>query len=332
MNKVLLVNGSGRSGASVVAGALTRLGLHRPEPHDQAGGSRWVSELHQAILRRSPVVRVFDSRPESAELARSLTTEEDVAALDGLLVAAMAHARRGQVVIEDPRSLWFRDLWHAAATGRDAELAFVTMVRHPIEVAMGWASDAAEERADNERLRRQQDTAHVAAWVQTSFVIEESTRDDPRVVVRLHDVLGGWRPVLTGVAERLGLELDLDAGAPLVDAAMPSADALPPRPGWDTLDVPDALRAVAEGTWEQLDRLADDPRDESAVAALGRLRSDYERVFDHALGLATDHTVTREVHVRRRAQAAMRKDHESQIAQLEQQLEEALSAGDEEDR
>ena len=90
MSRVVLVAGAGRSGTSTIAGALSMLGLHLPEPQVPADDTnprgfyetQWVVDFHKAMLKRSPVVRTLDSRPEAPELARSLPTPSDAAELD----------------------------------------------------------------------------------------------------------------------------------------------------------------------------------------------------------------------------------------------------------
>ncbi|MCW2815973.1 MAG: hypothetical protein JWN84_3428, partial [Nocardioides sp.] len=335
--KVVLVAGAGRSGTSTVAGALSMLGVHLPEPQVPADEtnprgfyeSQWVVDFHKDLLRRTPVVRTLDSRPEAAELARSLPAPEDADELDEWLGAALAEARTGQLVVKDPRSFWFHDLWRQAASRAGADIGFLTMLRHPVEVAKSRDTHyTPTDRGDS--FRRQRATANIAGWVHACLVTEEVTRTDPRVFVRYVDLLAEWRPVMVSVAERLGLALDLDAGSPLVDGFI-EPTLRRSETTWDSVDVPVTLRVVAEGTWEQMSRLADDPADASVPAALALLRADYERLFDHAVGVALDHTQTREVHVRRRTRANVREEYEAQIAELEQQLEEAHHGTSDED-
>lgn len=329
MSHVVVVAGAGRSGTSTVAGALSLLGLHLPGPQVPADDtnprgfyeSQWVVDFHKAMLRRDPVVRTLDSRPEAAALALRLPTDDDVADLDEWLDAALDDAPRGQVLVKDPRVFWFHDLWRSAAARRGADVGAVTMLRHPAEVAK--SRDTHYTPTDRgEGFRRQRATANVAGWVNACLVTEEVTRADARAFVRYPDLLADWRPVVATIGERLGLALDLDGGAAAVDAFI--------EPGlrrsettWDSVDVPDTLRAVADGTWEQMSRLVDDPSDPTVPGGLAVLRSDYERLVDHAVGVALDHTQAREVHVRRRTRANVRADYEAQVAELEQQLEES---------
>ncbi len=335
MNRVVVVAGAGRSGTSTVAGALTKLGLHLPQPEVPADDtnprgffeSQWVVDFHKELLNRGPVVRTLDSRPEAQALAERLPTFADVARLDAWLREALVHP---QVLVKDPRAFWFHDLWRSAVSARGAELGFLTMLRHPAEVARSRDTHYTPDRSD--RFRQHRVTANVAGWCHACLVTEEVTRADRRVFVRYVDLLTDWRTAIVPVVERLGIEVDADLTAPghhavddFVDSGLSRSEAT-----WDTIDVPDTLRAVAEGVWEQMNRLVADPDDPSVAPALATLRVDYDRLFEHAVGVALDHTSVREGVVRRKTRANLREEYESQVAELEQQLEEALGGHAEE--
>ena len=339
MSRVVVVAGAGRSGTSTVAGALTMLGLHLPEPQVPADEtnprgfyeSQWVVDFHKSMLNRSPVVRTLDSRPEAAALARQLPTPADAARLDAWLGEALGHSRghaqdQPQVLVKDPRVFWFHDLWRTAAAAHGAEIGFVTMLRHPVEVAK--SRDTHYTPTDRgESFRRQRATANIAGWVHACLVTEEVTRPDRRAFVRYADLLADWRGAIGPVVERLALDVVVPASAEhhavddFIEPSLRRSEST-----WDTVDVPDTLRLVAEGVWEQMNALADDPSDVAVAPRLATLRADYERLFDHAVGIALDHTQTREVHVRRKAKATMREEYEAQVAELEQQLEESHTA------
>ena len=112
MSRVIVVAGAGRSGTSTIAGALSMLGLHLPEPQVPADDtnprgfyeSQWVVDFHKALLRRTPVVRTLDSRPEAAELASTLATPDDAEELDEWLGEALG------IVIWDPAVYYFTDV------------------------------------------------------------------------------------------------------------------------------------------------------------------------------------------------------------------------------
>ena len=332
MSRVVLVAGAGRSGTSTIAGALSMLGLHLPEPQVPADEtnprgfyeSQWVVDFHKSMLRRTPVVRTLDSRPEAAALARTLPDESDAEDLDEWLAEALAQG--APVLVKDPRVFWFHDVWRTAATAAGADLGFVTMLRHPVEVAK--SRDTHYTADEGETFRRQRATANIAAWCNACLVTEEVTRADPRAFVSYVDLLADWRGPVAAVADRLGLDLDLaGAGAERVDAFI-DPGLRRSETTWDFVDVPDTLRAVAEGVWEEMSRLVLDPSDPAVPPALARLRDDYQRLHDHAVAIALDHTRTREVHVRRRTKANVRTEIDERVDELEQQLEEARSAGD----
>ncbi len=336
VKKVVVVTGPGRSGTSALAGSLGALGMRVPRPHlpaderteEPSFETRWVADHHQVMLRRDPVVRVLDSRPEAAGFARELPNADDAAELDRWLTGKLTDAPTGQVLVNDPRTFWFHDHWTAGATRLGAGTAFVTLLQHPVEFVR--SRDAQKAAADRDpRLRRQRDSAYLAGWANALLVVEETTRADERAVLREADLRADWRLVLAQVGEQLGLVLDPDAGAEAVGTVLGRSRAVESS-DWASVDVPDALRAVAEGLWDQLGRLVADPHDASVPDALAALRADYDHLFDHAVGVATDHTATREVHVGRRTRAAVSREYESQVAELEQQLEEShLGSGDE---
>jgi len=329
MKNVVVVAGAGRSGTSTIAGALSMLGLHLPEPQVPADDtnprgfyeSQWVVDFHSDMLKRDPVVRTLDSRPEASELALRLPTAADAAELDEWLGEALS---RPQVVVKDPRILWFHEVWRSAAARQGAEISFLTMLRHPVEVAKSRDTHYIAGRDDT--FRRQRATANVAAWCNACLTTEQVTRRDRRVFVSYVDLLADWHSAVSAVEECLGLGLDLTGdGAARVDAFI-DPELRRSETTWDFVDVPDTLRTVAEGVWEEMNRLVADPSDPAVPAALERLRADYQRLHDHAVAVALDHVRTREVHVRRRTRANVRAELEEQINELEQQLEE-LSSG-----
>jgi hypothetical protein len=330
VKRLVMVAGAGRSGTSTVAGALTMLGLHLPQPEVPADETnprgfyetQWVVDFHKSLLERSPVIRTLDARPEVAALAEERPTDEDAARLAEWLTEQLAH---DQVLVKDPRAFWFHDVWRRTTTALGAETAFLTMLRHPAEVAK--SRDTWYTPDIDEDFRRHRATANVAGWCNAAFVTERITRGDRRTFVRYTDLLADWRSALVPVRERLSLELNADlwsaAHHPVddfIDSGLRRSETT-----WDSVDLPETLRVIAEATWEQLNLLADDPTDATAGPALERLQRDYEQVHDHAVAVALDHTRARETHVRRNAKANTRAELEGRIHDLEQQVAE-LSA------
>jgi len=327
VRRAVIVAGAGRSGTSTAAGSLTRLGLHVPQPEVEADEtnprgfyeSRWVVDFHKELLNRSPVVRTLDARPEALELASGLAGADDEAKAQTWL--GEQFAGHEQLVIKDPRVLWFHDLWRRAAHAHGAEVGFMTMLRHPVEVAKSRDTHyTPTDRGD--AFRRQRATANIAGWCTAAFVTEQVTRADRRVFVRYADLLADWRTGLAPVVERLGIEVNTDLASgerhavdEFIEPSLRRSETT-----WDSVDVPDTLRDCAEGTWAALNALVENPEDAAASADLERLAADYERIHDHAVGVALDHTQTREVHVRRTTKANTKGHLAKRIAELEAEV------------
>lgn len=302
--RLLLVTGAGRSGTSSVAGALSRLGLHIPPPQVEADESnprgfyesQWVVDLHKELLNRAPVYTI-DARPTAARLAA--TAGADPEARSRVVAWLGEQAAYPQVLVKDPRAFWFHELWHAAASEVGREVSFLTMLRHPAEVAK--SRDSAYLAEETETFRRQRTVASVAAWCNVAWETELATRGGARAMVRYTDLLADWRTTLREAAVRLRIDLDADLAAgehhsvdDFIDSRLRRSQVT-----WDDTDVPDALRDLADRTWELMSRLADDPQDPTVGEELGRLRAGYALMHDDAVAIATSHTNAREAHVRR---------------------------------
>lgn len=294
--RLVVVTGSGRSGTSTVTGALARLGLDVPGPLAPADERNpkgfyetpWVIERNGRVLESLPV-RGNDARPEAADLA-------DAAADDPALVADLRGwladhvAGRPQSVVKDPQIFWLHRAWRAAAEQADVELSFLTMLRHPVEVAR--SRDTAYLTGKDAEHRRVREISNVAAWCNAAYLTERATRGVPRAFVRYDDLLADWRRALVPLEGRLGIHLDPALGRAdhhavddFVDGSLNRS-----RAGWDETAVPAALRDVAEAIWQAVNRLVDDPADGDAVAALEAAREEYLTLHADALALAADHT------------------------------------------
>ncbi len=138
--QLLLVVGVGRSGTSLMAGMLGQMGFHLPQPEVQAndtnprgfGEPRWVVDFHHKLLRRRRVT-VNDSRPSAWERTYDAGAKAPVRdELRGWLAGELGHG--ADVVVKDPRTVWFLPLWTDVAAGLGAGTATITMLRHPAEV------------------------------------------------------------------------------------------------------------------------------------------------------------------------------------------------------
>ena len=137
---VVYVTGSGRSGTSTLAGVLRQFGLHVPAPEvapdatNPRGFSepQWVVDFHNGMLR-SADVQTSDPRPIAWHLVDRAGTEGDALGQIGAWLAAQL-AAHGDLVIKDPRLLWFLELWLEATTNAGASASCLTMLRPPAEV------------------------------------------------------------------------------------------------------------------------------------------------------------------------------------------------------
>jgi hypothetical protein len=273
MKHLVLVVGVGRSGTSLLSGILGQLGFHIPQPEVQAddtnprgfGEPRWVVDFHARILAEKRVT-LNDSRPaawqqmaEAADGARGELLEW----LRGQLEEA------DDVVVKDPRTVWFLDVWRSCVEELGARTSFVTMLRHPAEIV------ASARRSYGPGLT---EAGRSAAWINVTLQTEQATRDARRVFLHYDDLLADWVPEI----RRLGEQLDVPRLAS-VDR-VPEVDAFVDptlhrhRTTWGELDVPAPVRDLAEQVWEQVQT-----QDE---AGLDASRAAYRTLYGEAEAIA----------------------------------------------
>ena len=264
--RLTLVVGAGRSGTSTVAGVLRRLGLHVPAPEvisDRTNPkgfaeSQWVVDFHDGLLGRARV-QVSDARPEAWVHAAAVGRDAEVA--DTLREWLATQLAGGQhLLVKDPRLLWFIPLWVTIAHELGAEPSFVTMLRPPAEVV-------GSKRASYNRCL---DDAHgVASWLNLMLGTERATRGCHRAFVRYHDLLDDWSATTTGLADRLGLDIDVDlarAEGEIDRFVDPGLRRI--RLGWSDLDLPASVADQARETWALLDTLASTGADPAVIDRL----------------------------------------------------------------
>jgi hypothetical protein len=242
------VAGSGRSGTSLFAGIMQRLGYTVPGPEVPAdetnprgfAESQWVVDFHSRLLKRTGV-SVADARPSAwAMTARSCLDETVIAELRGWLGGQLALA--DHLIVKDPRITWFAPLWRRCADELGAAPRFVTMLRHPAEVI-----DSKQRWYGG----RQGEISRAAGWINQTLFTERATRDAPRLFVRYDDLLADWTREVTRAGEVLDLELVRCAspGAMRSVHEFVDSDLRRSRGGWDHLSLPENVRSLAEETW-----------------------------------------------------------------------------------
>jgi len=281
-----LVVGPGRSGTSLLAGICTQLGFSVPQPEVQAnktnpkgfGEPRWVVDFHAALMNRAKV-SLFDARPAAwDDCVRVSSKPARQTVLREWLEGEFAGSDR--VVVKDPRTGWFLDMWQAAAEATNVSPHFLTTLRHPSQVLVSVRTTAGN---------RQPEASRAAWWISFALRSERLTRSGRRAFVVYDDLLADWRKELGGLEERSGLPL-LNVASPEQIAAVDSfvdPDLRRSAYGWDRVDVPTRVSDLAEESWRALTALARQPeRDAETRATLDSLLEEYDRLYGEAEAIA----------------------------------------------
>lgn len=320
---IVLVTGSGRSGTSTVAGTLQRLGLHVPQPEVPADETnprgfyepQWVVDFHKEVLATVPV-RTIDARPEAAGLAAEAGREPEFRAR--LVEWLGGQLAQPQLVIKDPRAFWVHDLWRDVSAELGAELTFLTMLRHPVEVAQSRDSAYLNDHSDEFRLQRE--TGNIAAWCNAAFETELATRANRRAFVRYVDLMSDWRDAMARAGRQLGVSYNADlttrdhhAVDDFIDAGLRRSTRT-----WDDVAVPEELKRHAEAVWQAMNTLVEDPADSTATEALSELQAQYVAYHSQAEAVSMDSANARVAAARRETRAALNEKHERRVKKLKE--------------
>jgi hypothetical protein len=284
---LVIVAGSGRSGTSLFAGIMQRLGYTVPGPEVPAdetnprgfAESQWVVDFHTRLLKRAGV-QVADARPAAWAATAQVGLEADAAAeLREWLRSCLAESEH--LVIKDPRVSWFLPLWRRSAAELEAVPRFVTMLRHPAEVI---------ESKQRSYGGSQSETARAAGWLNQMLFTERATRDAARIFLRYDDLLEDWVQAVTRADDRLDLPLVRRASPIAIRSAHEFVDGGLRRStgDWDAVAVPAELRAQAEEVWTLVSGLAENPWDDDKElwVRFDELRAGYSRLYADAEAMA----------------------------------------------
>lgn len=291
-SRLVIVVGSGRSGTSTVAGTLKYLGLRVPPPEIAPNETnprgffepRWVVDFHKRLLSRAGV-HLSDSRPIAVERAYEVGRRPRLQTeLRDWLAKALQEAP--ELVVKDPRNSWFQPMWRDAAQSLGTTSRFLTMLRHPAEVA-GSKQTYYSRNPSADKLKG--DTWRISGWINVLHTVEFASRPDPRAFVRYDDLLSDWRTAMGAAGQTLDLSYvsSLDPNTPheVDDFIDPGLRRV--RVTWADLDVPAPIQEIAESTWQALGVLVDaGGHDEKAEATLDELRERYRVVHAEAEAIA----------------------------------------------
>jgi hypothetical protein len=281
--RAVFVVGSGRSGTSTMSGTLQTLGMYVPQPEVQAdetnpkgfGEPQWVVALHDELLQRCNV-QVSDARPSAWFEAGKLSQFEPLRGRLHTWLESQFVEGGPEVVVKDPRMAWFLGLWRSAALRCDAMPAYVTMLRPVTEVVGSKQKYYASRFGEVNRT---------AAWVNMMLHTERSTRGSARAFVRYQDMLTDWTVPLFGIGQQFDLDAVKSASANDIRKVHAFIDPSLRRVQltWDEIEVPARLRDIAEESWQNLNKLADDGGDTPAVhARLDEVRAAYAEMYEES--------------------------------------------------
>ena len=202
---ILFVLGMHRSGTSVLAGVLAKLGVTPPldlmPPADQnplgffesLGIARFNDDLLATAGSKWDDWLPFDSRWYESPLCARMAAESGDVFLDSFGTAEL-------VALKDPRICRFVKFWTDAVQGLNAVPKVLMPLRAPLEVAHSL------RKRDGFSLEK-----GLLLWLRHVLDAEYATRSLPRSLFALDDFLAGWQAVSQRAFTEIGL------GFPLLD-------------------------------------------------------------------------------------------------------------------
>jgi hypothetical protein len=308
----VIVIGPGRSGTSTVAGALAKSGLEVPgraikgNPTNPSGffEPRWVVDLHRELLDRAHVGTMDASPAALAEAAKVAGSPDVRGRLRDWLRERLEEQPR--LVVKDPRTIWFSDLWVETARELGVEPGFVTMLRHPAEVS---ASRQKYYSKSERAAAREAEINRIAGWVNVALTAEQVSRGSRRSFIRYTDLVADWR----GALGRIGDALDVPFEPTLDTSPHPVDEFIDPtlhrvRVDWADVDVPAHLQEVGERAWQALGTLADAGESEETARRVDEVREDYAQLASDARALCRTEIRRAEVTARQRGRRQLRRE------------------------
>jgi hypothetical protein len=284
--RLVLVAGAGRSGTSLMTGILSKLGMSVPQPEVTAdetnprgfGEPRWVVDFHTRLMRTRRMTSL-DGRTDAPEMAAQAAADAGAAELLRTWLEVQ-FVGVSQVVVKDPRIVWFLPLWESCARDLGITTGVVTMLRYPTEViasARTWYGDW------------QSNPSRACGWINVMLQTERISRDSPRAYVAYPDLMSDWQAEIN----RVGAALDI-ASLISVDAAAAASveEFVDPglrrqTVGWEDMGVPAHVRELSDQVWDGLVGLSRSGAESAdARARLDGWREEYAALYTEAEQIA----------------------------------------------
>jgi hypothetical protein len=284
--RLVLVAGAGRSGTSLMTGILAKLGMSVPQPEVTAdetnprgfGEPRWVVDFHTRLMRTRRMTSL-DGRTNAPEMAAKAADNAKAAdVLRSWLEVQFVGV--DQVVVKDPRIVWFLPLWDSCARDLGVTTGVVTMLRYPTEViasARTWYGDW------------QTNPSRACGWINVMLQTERISRDLPRAYVSYPDLLSDWKAEVN----RVGTALDIASLVDVDAAAAASVDEFVDpglhrqTVGWEDMGVPQHVRELSDEVWDGFVALTHESLEtEVSRARMDGWREDYARLYTEAEQIA----------------------------------------------
>lgn len=273
--RALFVVGADRPSSRLLAGVLESLGANSPV----ATEAERLAALQRELLQRSQV-QPADARPSAWFATGRIAVQEGPRSEATTWLRTQFSEDRSELVIEDPQSVWFISLWHAACLRAGVDPLYVHALRH---------LDGAGAARTPQGGKGGGGASRAASWLNRVLHAERATRGAPRALILHTDLLQDWTVPIHHLGERFDLRAVQGASVKQIRRAhdLLGAQTVPsPRPTSDQ-DVPKALRTLIDETWDQvttLSRAQDEPA--SAHAALDQLRREYAHLYEEAEQIA----------------------------------------------
>jgi hypothetical protein len=283
--RLVLVAGAGRSGTSLLTGILAKLGMSVPQPEVTAdetnprgfGEPRWVVDFHTRLMRTRRMTSL-DGRTNAPEMAAQAAVDGDVReTLRSWLEVQFVGA--DQVVVKDPRIVWFLPLWDACARDLGITTGVVTMLRYPTEViasARTWYGDW------------QSNPSRACGWINVMLATERISRELPRAYVCYPDLLTDWKREINRVGSALDIaslvSVDPSAAAAVDEFVDPGLRRQ--TVGWEGMEVPQRVRELSDRVWDGLVGLSQGSEAAATPAQLDGWREAYAELYTEAEQIA----------------------------------------------